>query len=54
MYQGDVDVVSVSSGQVDTLGDVAMSAIQTSLVTDPSVTLAHKVGPGLQDLQKRG
>ena len=23
-------------------------------VTDPSVTLAHKVGPGLQDLQKRG
>ena len=24
------------------------------VVTDPSVTLAHKVGPGLQDLQKRG
>ena len=23
-------------------------------VTDPSVTLACKVGPGLQDLQKRG
>ena len=23
-------------------------------VADPSVTLAHKVGPGLQDLQKRG
>ena len=23
-------------------------------VTDLSVTLAHKVGPGLQDLQKRG
>ena len=23
-------------------------------VTDPSVMLAHKVGPGLQDLQKRG
>ena len=23
-------------------------------VTDPSVTLARKVGPGLQDLQKRG
>ena len=21
---------------------------------DPSMTLAHKVGPGLQDLQKRG
>ena len=54
MYQGDVDVISVSSGQVDTLGDVAMSTIQTSLVTDPSVTLAHKVGSGLQDLQKRG
>ena len=54
MYQGNVDVVSVSSGQVDALGDVAMSAIQTSLVTDPSVTLAHKVGLGLQDLQKRG
>ena len=26
----------------------------TISVTDPSVTLAHKVGPGLQDLQKRG
>ena len=24
------------------------------IVTDPSVTLVHKVGPGLQDLQKRG
>ena len=23
-------------------------------VTDPSMTLTHKVGPGLQDLQKRG
>ena len=23
-------------------------------VTDPSMTLARKVGPGLQDLQKRG
>ena len=23
-------------------------------VTDPPVTLAHKVDPGLQDLQKRG
>ena len=23
-------------------------------VTDPSVTLVHKVGPGLQDLQKQG
>ena len=23
-------------------------------VTDPSVTLAHKVGPGLQDLQEQG
>ena len=23
-------------------------------VTDPPVTLARKVGPGLQDLQKRG
>ena len=23
-------------------------------VTDPSVTLAHKVGPGLQDFQKQG
>ena len=23
-------------------------------VMDPSVTLVHKVGPGLQDLQKRG
>ena len=23
-------------------------------VTDPSVTLTHKVGPGLQDLQKWG
>ena len=26
----------------------------TQDVTDPSVTLAHKVSPGLQDLQKRG
>ena len=26
----------------------------TAIVTDPSVPLAHKVGPGLQDLQKRG
>ena len=24
------------------------------IVTDPSVTLAHKVDPGLKDLQKRG
>ena len=27
---------------------------QSQLVTDPSMTLAHKVSPGLQDLQKRG
>ena len=33
MYQGNVDVVSVSSGQVNVLGDVAMSTIQTSLAT---------------------
>ena len=26
----------------------------TPYVTDPSVTLARKVGPGLQDLQKQG
>ena len=26
----------------------------TLVVTDGSVTLAHKVGPGLQDLQKQG
>jgi hypothetical protein len=31
MYQGGVDVVSVSSGQVDAPGDIAMSAIKTSL-----------------------
>ena len=27
---------------------------QSTLVTDPSVTLARKVSPGLQDLQKQG
>ena len=32
MYQGDVDVVSASSRQVDAPGDVAMGAIKTSLV----------------------
>ena len=25
-----------------------------TIVMDPPVTLSHKVGPGLQDLQKRG
>ena len=30
MYQGNVDVVLVSSGQVDALSDVAISTIQTS------------------------
>ena len=33
---------------------MTMSKTLWKSVTDPSVTLARKVGPGLQDLQKRG
>ena len=40
---------SVGSGSTQT-----SSHAQVDAVTDLSVTLAHKVGPGLQDLQKRG
>ena len=36
------------------LVEISPSHLICICVTDPSVTLAHKVGPGLQDLQKRG
>ena len=32
----------------------SIRAKNINVVTDPPVMLAHKVGPGLQDLQKRG
>ena len=41
--------------QLEPAGACAMLvAMPGRNVTDPSVMLTHKVGPGLQDLQKRG
>ena len=58
-YSTELDIISqtlLRHAHSDEEGTVAWGNIRMDgmCVMDLSVTLAHKVGPGLQDLQKQG